>query len=65
MEKLAFALYETAKLSAKVAVPFAFPWAVNEQPRGSVSLPTFGLAAVLDFSQSSMYAVLFNLCFNL
>ena len=57
-------MFSFFKLSSKVAVPFAFPPAMNEFCHPTFS-PEFGVDNDLDFGHSNRYVVVSHWCFNL
>ena len=63
MITLCLALWETAEVSSKEAVPFCIPSSNDENSCCCISLPAFGVVSVLDFSHSNRCVVVsyFNL----
>ena len=60
--RVCLVLSETPKLSSKVAVPFAFPGAVNEGSCCSTFSPAFGGVSILEFGHSNRCIVV-SCCF--
>ena len=65
MVRVCLVLWETAKLTSTVAMPFCIPLPPYESSCCSTSSPAFGVVSILDFGHSNRCVVVSYCCFNL